>query len=327
MGSRATRSRAPDPATPPAGRLFLGVRAIRWPLDVSGKRGRRRQGRLCVGTVLFVWKLERGQPVTASTAARTLLFDIRGLALRPVAADGSGSRLALDGVPIVAGPSTSPPPCSAGARPAVAKPRTGRVHSPTPRARPSAHGSPSRRRGRHHALTAASSRPAPSSGSRGWGSSRSRRRWMRSFASPASPDDEVSAFASASPRPYSRSARGLARMGLGSRGRIWCGRPRGVARRDGGDASVSIGLRVGGGLTGCGADADAGRPARRSRRGGGGRRKRVARVWAMARAAECGRTTSRSGNRRPADRRVHRGGPSGAARARGARVEWHAGRV
>lgn len=108
---------------------YFSASKIRWLLDhVPEARPLAGQGRLCVGTVdaWLVWKLSGGQSFVtdASTAARTLLFDIRALRYDPwllgrfgVPASVlpevrrsderlgvvSGLGAPLDGVPIVAG--------------------------------------------------------------------------------------------------------------------------------------------------------------------------------------------------------------------------------
>jgi len=108
---------------------YFSASKIRWLLDnVPEARPLAGQGRLCVGTVdaWLVWKLSGGQSFVtdASTAARTLLFDIRALRYDPWLLDRfgvpasvlpevrrsderlgvvNGQGAALDGVPIVAG--------------------------------------------------------------------------------------------------------------------------------------------------------------------------------------------------------------------------------
>jgi glycerol kinase len=108
---------------------YFSASKIRWLLDhVPEARTRAEQGRLCAGTVdaWLVWKLTGGRSFVtdASTAARTLLFDIRALRYDPWLLDRfgvaasvlpevrrsdehlgvvSGLGAALDGVPVVAG--------------------------------------------------------------------------------------------------------------------------------------------------------------------------------------------------------------------------------
>ena len=108
---------------------YFSASKIRWLLDhVASSRRLAERGRLCVGTVdaWLVWKLTGGRSfcTDASTAARTLLFDIRALRYDPwllerftvpasvlpevrrsddVLGTVSGVASALDGLPVVAG--------------------------------------------------------------------------------------------------------------------------------------------------------------------------------------------------------------------------------
>lgn len=129
LGRDAAAARRIRETTGLAADAYFSASKIRWLLDhVTPARALAAQGRLCVGTIdaWIVWKLTAGRSFVtdASTAARTLLFDIRALRYDPwllelfaVPAavlpevrrsderlgDVSGVDASLDGVPVVAG--------------------------------------------------------------------------------------------------------------------------------------------------------------------------------------------------------------------------------
>jgi len=129
LGSDAAAAGRIRETTGLAADAYFSASKIRWLLDhVASARSLGGQGRLCVGTIdaWLVWKLTGGRSFAtdASTAARTLLFDIRALRYDPWLLDlftvppfalpevrrsdeilgtVSGVDIALDGVAVIAG--------------------------------------------------------------------------------------------------------------------------------------------------------------------------------------------------------------------------------
>jgi glycerol kinase len=129
LGRDAAAARRIRETTGLAADAYFSASKIRWLLDHAGPaRALAGQGRLCAGTIdaWLVWKLTGGLSFVtdASTAARTLLFDIRSLRYDPGLletftvplsvlpevrrsdqrlGDVRGVHASLDGVPVVAG--------------------------------------------------------------------------------------------------------------------------------------------------------------------------------------------------------------------------------